>query len=318
MEIDLPPLLAKRPVDSAAFPPPPAPSGALSPPNNSWIGGAFTALVTPFEHDRIAKKAFADLIAWQIEEGARGLITGGAIGEASTLSPQERVKLVEIAVETAAGRAPVIAATGTNCTATTIALTRAAQAAGATAALVVAPYYSRPGQEGLFQHFRALAGAVSLPLLLENDPARTAIDILPGTLARLAALPNIIGLADWSDGAFRSDAPALPQPFFRLSCQDFAATPRRISTLANLAPRLIADWGRATESADRPRAAALRTPMESLSGALRLEDGPGPIKYALSLLRPGFKPHMRLPLVAIRYETASAIVAALTEADLLR
>ena len=314
----MPPLLAKSAVDSAAVPPSPASSGDLFPHNPQWIGGGFTALVTPFERDRIAKKAFADFIAWQIDEGARGLVTGGAIGEASTLSPRERVKLVEIAVETAAGRVPVIAATGTHCTAETIELTRAAQDAGATAALVVAPYYSRPGQEGLFRHFCAIAGAVSLPLLIENDPARTAIDILPKTLARLAEIPNIVGVADWSDGSFRPDAPALPDQFIRLSCDEFAAAPRRISILANLAPRLVAEWRRAADAADRPRADVLRRQIEPLSRALRLEEGPGPIKYALSQLRPGFTPQMRLPLVAIRYETASAVVAALTEADLLR
>jgi len=308
----LPPLAAQKPKSALA---------ALSP--AQWIGGAFVALVTPFEGARLAKTTFADFVAWQIDEGARGLVTGGAIGEAATLSQRERITLVEIAVATAAGRAPVIAATGTNCTAETIELTRAAQAAGAAAALVVAPYYSRPGQEGLFRHYCAIAHAVSLPLLIENDPARTAIDISPHSLARLAEIPNIVGVADWGAETRHPRAPALPAHFATLSCEDSSAAPFRmaggpgaLSVVANLAPRLTAELHRAADAADWPRAAALQRDLQPLLNALRLEDGPGPLKYALSLLRPGFSPQMRLPLVPIRYETASAVVAALMELDL--
>jgi 4-hydroxy-tetrahydrodipicolinate synthase len=294
---------------------------ALSP--AQWIGGAFVALVTPFEGDRISKRAFADFVAWQIDEGARGLVTGGAMGEAATLSPRERIALVEIAVATASGRAPVIAATGTNCTAETIELTRGAQTAGAAAALIVAPYYSRPSQEGLFRHYCAIASAVSLPLLIENDPARTAVDISPQTFARLAEIPNIVGVADWSAEARYPRRPGLPADFVTLSCEDSTIAPFRmaggrgaLSIVANLAPRLTAELHRAADAADWPRAAALPRDLRPLLIALRLEDGPGALKYGLSLLRPGFSPHMRLPLVPIRYETASAIVAALTELNL--
>jgi 4-hydroxy-tetrahydrodipicolinate synthase len=308
----LPPLATQKPTGALA---------ALAP--AQWIGGAFVALVTPFNGARLAKTTFADFISWQIDEGARGLVTGGAIGEAATLSPRERITLVEIAVATAAGRAPVIAATGTNCTSETIELTRAAQAAGAAAALVVAPYYSRPGQEGLFRHYCAIARAASLPLLIENDPARTAIDILPHTMARLAEIPNIVGVADWGAETRHPRAPGLPAHFVTLSCEDSSVAPFRmaggrgaLSIVANLAPRLTAELHRAADSADWPRAAALQRNLRPLLDALRLEDGPGPLKYALSLLRPGFSPHMRLPLVPIRYETASAIVASLMELNL--
>ncbi len=319
----MPPLTAKNPAGAAAVLPPPAPMGEISPHIAQWLGGAFTALVTPFQHDRIAQKTFADFVDWQIDDGARGLVTGGALGEAATLSPRERLRLVEIAVETADGRVPVIAATGTNCTAETIELTRAAQAAGASAALVVAPYYSRPGQEGLFRHFCAVAREVDLPLLVENDPGRTAIDVTPDTMARLAAIPNIVGMADWTDASRRPGSPALPENFIRLDCEDDSAALSRLaggrgalSAVANLAPRLAAELHRAADAADWPRAAALQRRLRPLFDALSREEGPGPIKYALSLLRPGFAPHLRLPLVAIRHETAGAIVAALTETGL--
>jgi 4-hydroxy-tetrahydrodipicolinate synthase len=291
--------------------------------NTQWIGGAFAALVTPFENDRIAKKAFADFVAWQIDEGARGLVTGGAMGEAATLSPRERIKLVEIAVGTASGQAPVIAATGTNCTSGTIELSLAAQAAGAAAVIVVAPYYSRPGQEGLFRHYRAIADAVSLPVLIENDPARTAVAIHPDTMARLAELPNIVGVAEWNGENCGSGAPPLPEHFVRLSCDDRAAALFRVaggcgalSIVANVAPRLTAELHRAADAADWSRATAAQRELRPLLDALRLEEGPGPVKYALSLLRRGFAPHMRLPLVPIRHETASAVVAALMAMNL--
>ena len=319
----MPPLIAQMPAGALAALQPTSPSPELSRRNAPWIGGCLVALATPFEHDRIAKTAFADFVAWQIDEGARGLVTGSAIGEASTLSLRERIKLVEIAVGTAAGRAPVVAATGTNCTSATIELSRAAEDAGAAALIVVAPYYNRPGQEGLFRHFRAIAEAVGVPVLIESDPGRAAVDIQPETMAQLARLPNVVGIAEWNAEPFRPGAPPLPEHFVRLSCDDFAAAPFRmaarrgaLSIVANIAPRLTAELHRAADAADWPRAAALQRELLPLIDALRLEDGPGPIKYALSLLRRGFAPHMRLPLVSIRHETASAIVAALMELSL--
>ena len=134
---------------------------------------SLTASPTPFENDAIAEKVFADFVAWQIEQGSEGLVVGGVTGEAPTLSPAEKRRLIEIAVETASRRVPIVAATGTNCTRESIALAQAAEAAGATAALIVTPYYNKPNQEGLCRHFREIANSVGIPLIIENDPART-------------------------------------------------------------------------------------------------------------------------------------------------
>jgi hypothetical protein len=135
-----------------------------------------TALPTPFQDDEISEEAFGDLIAWQINQGCQGLVVGGATGEAATLSDEEHLRLIRIAVETVDGRLPVVAATGTNCTRHSIALTQAAEAAGATAALIVTPYYNKPTQDGLYRHYREIARSVGLPIIVENDPSSTCVD----------------------------------------------------------------------------------------------------------------------------------------------
>jgi 4-hydroxy-tetrahydrodipicolinate synthase len=284
--------------------------------------GSLTALPTPFENDDIAEKAFVDLIAWQIEQGGEGLVVGGVIGEAPTLSPAEKRRLIELAVETASRRVPIVAATGTNCTRETVALARAAEAAGATAVLIATPYYNKPNQEGLYRHFREIANAVGIPLILENDPSRTCVDIHPETLGRLAAIPNIVGVEDVACDVSRFSVHSLSfaPDFIRWSGDDSSSLLFRmaggtcsVSIVANVVPRLWADMQRACEAGNWSKAKSIQTRLKPLVAALQLEPGPAPVKYALSLAHPWFGPTMRLPLVAVNQRTACVIASALEE-----
>jgi 4-hydroxy-tetrahydrodipicolinate synthase len=279
-----------------------------------------TALPTPFLNDEIAEEPFARLIAWQIEQGCRGLVVCSATGEGSTLAPQERRRLIEIAVYAAAGRAPIIAATGTNCTAETTALTEAAQAAGATAALIVTPYYNKPGQRGLYEHYRAIARSVDLPLIIEADPSRTAVDIDPETLAQLAEIPNIVAIEDAESGFPASARRAVAsRPKFLRFCGDdresvsfrMAGGQGCVSVVANVVPAFWAAMQRANDAQDWGRAMLIQMALQPLVSALRLETNPAPIKFALSVLHPWFSPQMRPPLGPVSVATAAAIRAAL-------
>jgi 4-hydroxy-tetrahydrodipicolinate synthase len=290
------------------------------------LHGSLTALATPFWKDDISEKAFADLVAWQIEQGANGLVVCSATGEAATLTRQERDRLVQIAVETAAGRIPIIAATGTNCTRETIAMTQAAEAKGATAVLIVTPYYNKPNQNGLYRHYYEIARSVDLPIIVENDPSRTGIDIRPETLVRLAEIPNIVGVEDATGDLARLTGGSLAMrfDFIRLSGDDKTCLPFRmagghgsISIVANVVPKLWVEMQQASRCGDWGRASIIQMRFLPLLSALQLETNPGPIKYALSFLRPWFSPKIRLPLVPVSYETGSAIVAALTVLNLI-
>ncbi len=288
--------------------------------------GSLTALPTPSEKDDIAEKAYADLVAWQIEQGSEGLVVGGVTGEAPTLSSQEQRRLIEIAVESASRRVPIVAATGTNCTRETIALTQAAEAAGATAALIVTPYYNKPNQEGLYRHYREIANAVGIPLILENDPSRTCVEIRPETLAKLAEIPNIVGIEDVICDLSRFSVHSLSSAtnFIRWSGEDSASLLFRmaggsssVSIAANVVPRLWADMQQACDAGDWNRAKSIQTRVNPLVAALQLKTNPGPVKYALSLAHPWFSSTMRLPLVAVSEQTARAIDSALKELKLV-
>jgi 4-hydroxy-tetrahydrodipicolinate synthase len=285
-----------------------------------------TTLPTPFENSEISEQSFADLIAWQIENGSKGLVIGGGTGEAATLSDEEHLRLIQIAIETAAGRIPIVAATGTNCTRHSIALTQAAEAAGATAALIVAPYYNKPTQDGLYRHYREIACSVGLPIIIENDPSSTCVDIRPETLALLAEIPNIVGIED-ATGSFSISSVhslSIPSGFTLLSGDDaschlfrMAGGHGSISIIANVVPGLWATMQRACDAQDWNRAASIQIRLLPLMRALRLEPNPSPVKYALSLLHPRFKPEVRLPIVPVSHETGRAIFAALTDLNMI-
>ena len=160
------------------------------------VKGSIVALITPFRNGALDERGFQDFVEWQIDQGTQGLVPCGTTGESPTLSHAEHNRVVQLCVETAKKRVPVIAGTGSNSTAEAIALTRHAKAAGADAALVVCPYYNRPTQEGLYQHFKAIADAVDLQIIVYNIPVRSAVDMSVATMARLAKLPNIVGVKD--------------------------------------------------------------------------------------------------------------------------
>lgn len=289
------------------------------------LGGALTALVTPFTAGgtRLDERALGDLVAWQVAQGIEGLVVGGPTAEGPTLTEAERDRALRVALAAAGGRVPVIAATESNCTRTAIARTRAAEAAGADATLAVTPYYNRPTQEGLYRHCAAIAAACDRPLLLHANPARTGIDLLPDTLARLAALPGIAGLVDAAGDLARlgmiERAPGPDVPI--LSGDDATAAAHGamggrgcVSVVANLVPGPCAALQRAARAGDHARARAIQAGLGPLIAALARETDPGPVKLALALLRPGFAPDLRLPLVRPRPETEAALAAALDAA----
>ena len=285
-----------------------------------------TALSTPFQNDEISEEAFVDLIVWQIQQGSEGLVVGGATGEAATLSDEEHLRLIRLAVETADGRLPIVAATGTNCTRHSVALTQAAEAAGASAALIVTPYYNKPSQDGLYRHYREIARSVGLPIIVENDPSSTCVDIRAETLALLAEIPNVVGISD-ATGAFSItsvNSLSTPPGFMLFSGDDATCNLFRmaggqgcVSIVANVVPGLWANMQRACNAQDWNHAASTQIRLLPLLRALRLEPNPAPVKYALSVLHPNFSSSVRLPLVPVSHQTRHAIVSALTELKLI-
>jgi 4-hydroxy-tetrahydrodipicolinate synthase len=281
-------------------------------------GWRLTAAPTPFAGDDVAEAAFATYIDWQIEQGCRGFVVCGEAGEGPCLSSIERSRLTRIAVDVASGRAAVIAATGTNCTRESIALTEEAQKAGADAAILVTPYYNKPGPRGLLQHFEEIARAVDLPLVIEVDPSRAAIDVAGETFLELAKLPNVVAIAHADGGLTRMRREPSPSRIAHV-CeldQDFvtfqlAGGSGSISKVANVVPALWSTLCRETAMRRWDRAMAIQRALGPLISALSMEPGPAPIKYALSFLHPWFSAQLRLPLTPVACETGVAIREAL-------
>ena len=290
-----------------------------------FIQGSLTALATPFAPQGIDEAVFADFVQWQMAEGTKGLVPCGTTGEGPALTATERERLIRICVELASGCVPVIAGTGTNCTATTIAQTRAARASGADAALVVTPYYNRPTQEGLIRHFQAVASAVDLPIIVYNVPARTGVDLHPTTIEQLAAIPSVVGLKDATGDVERPRVTerVAGHRFVQLSGDDATAVTFNlaggrgcISVVANVAPALCARLQHACRVKDWAQARSVQNQLQPLVAALAREPNPGPIKHALSLVRPGFDREPRLPLVGVAPSTGRQIEEALVDLGL--
>ncbi|WP_225764392.1 4-hydroxy-tetrahydrodipicolinate synthase [Inquilinus sp. Marseille-Q2685] len=287
--------------------------------------GSIVALVTPFTESGVDEKAFQSFVDWQIREGTQGVVPCGTTGESPTLSHPEHERVVELCVEVAKGRVPVIAGTGSNSTEEAISLTRHAQKAGADAALIVTPYYNKPTQEGLYQHYRAIHDAVDLPIVIYNIPGRSVIDMSIDTMARLAELPRIVGVKDATADLVRPLATRLrigPE-FCQLSGEDATATAFLaqgghgcISVTANLAPRLCAEMHKAWAEGDLKRMEAVRDRLMPLHRALFLETSPGPVKYGAKLLGLG-SDHVRLPLVPPGEATRAAVREAMAFAGLI-
>ena len=287
--------------------------------------GSIPALVTPFAASRVEEALFRDFVAWQIAEGSDGLVPCGTTGEAATLSFDEQRRLTEIAIEVAAGRVPVIAGCGSNNTAHAVELTRMAQDVGATAALHVPPYYNRPNQEGIYAHLAAVA-EVGIPIVLYNVPARTITDIAVETMARLAKLETVVGVKDATGNLARVSAQreACGEDFIQLSGNDDMALGFNamggvgcISVTANVAPRLCAEFQRATREGRWEEALKLQDSLYPLHAALFSDASPGPVKYAVNRVRPDFPAELRLPMTPPPEASKKAVDRALEQAGLV-
>ena len=288
--------------------------------------GSIPALVTAFRDEAFDETAYRDFIEWQISEGSHGLVPCGTTGESATLSSEEQYRVIEVCVEQAAGRVPVIAGCGSNDTRTVVRHMRAAKERGANAALVVLPYYNRPNQAGLIAHFTTLASSCELPIVVYNVPGRTVTDILPETLAEIARLPTVVGIKDASGNLARVSAHRLlcGEDFCQLSGNDDMALGFNamggtgcISVTANVAPRHCADFQNAMLSGDWPTALTLNDRLYPLHAALFSDASPGPAKYALSRIRPDFPTGLRLPMTWPSEASRKAVDAALAYAGLI-
>ena len=290
------------------------------------LKGSMVALITPMRDDgAVDEKSFAELVEWQIAEGTEGLVPVGTTGESPTLTHEEHKRVVELCVEVARGRVPVVAGTGSNSTAEAIDFTRHAKEAGADACLVVSPYYNKPTQEGLFLHFTAIADAVDLPIIVYNIPPRSVVDIAPDTLARLAKHRNIVGVKDATANLARPlhTRRGCGADFIQLSGEDHTALAFNavgghgcISVTANVAPRLCAEMQRAWRRGEVEEAMAIQDRLVPLHDALFSETSPGPVKYAASLLGKGTA-RCRLPLAPASDATRGRVREAMVGAGLL-
>ncbi|HEX6978311.1 MAG TPA: 4-hydroxy-tetrahydrodipicolinate synthase [Alphaproteobacteria bacterium] len=287
--------------------------------------GSLVALLTPFRNGKVDEKAFQDLVEWQVQQGTHGLVPCGTTGESPTLSHEEHMRVVELCIEAAAKRVPVIAGTGSNSTEEAIALTRHAKKAGADAALIVTPYYNKPTQEGLYQHYKAIAEAVDLPIIIYNIPPRCVIDMSVETMARLAKLPNIVGVKDATNDLTRplKTRLAIGPEFCQLSGEDATVTAYLaqgghgcISVTANIAPRQCADLHEAWQRGDMAKVAQLRDLLMPLHEAMFVETSPAPVKYAASLLGKS-TPDVRLPLAPCSASAQERVRAAMKQAGIL-
>jgi 4-hydroxy-tetrahydrodipicolinate synthase len=288
--------------------------------------GSFPALITPMKDGAVDEVAFRKFVGWQIKEGSHGLVPVGTTGESPTVTPAEHKRLIEICVEEAKGKVPVIAGAGSNNTAEAIEYTMHAKKAGADAALVVCPYYNKPTQEGLYQHYKAIAEAVDIPIFVYNVPGRTVVAMSVETLGRLTKdFKNIVGTKDATADLTRPSRQRLlsGEGFIQLSGEDGTALGFNahggvgaISVTANVAPRLCADFQEATLRGDYKTALKLQDRLMPLHHALFVETNPGPIKYAVSLLG-HCSAEARLPMVPVTDGAKKIIKEAMIHAGLL-
>jgi 4-hydroxy-tetrahydrodipicolinate synthase len=289
------------------------------------IQGSLPALITPFRNGIVDERGYQAFIEKQIAAGSSGLVPCGTTGESATLSHAEHRRVVDLCVEVAAGRVPVVAGAGSNSTEEAISLAEHAKKAGADAVLSVAPYYNRPSQDGIYAHFKAIAEAVAIPIVIYNVPARTVADISVETLGRLSKLPNVIGVKDATgelDRVARHRA-LCGKDFILLSGEDATAIGFNahggtgcISVTANVAPKLVAEVQAATLKGDYAAARKLDAKLIALHKAMFMEPSPGPVKYACSLLGLCTE-DVRLPILPPSDGAKAAIRAAMAEAGLL-
>lgn len=287
--------------------------------------GSITALVTPFRNGKVDEAAFTRFIEWQISEGTHGLVPVGTTGESPTLDHDEHKRVIELAVATAKKRVPVIAGTGSNSTDEAVELSQYAEKIGADAVLIVTPYYNKPNQEGLYQHFKAINDAINIPIVIYNIPGRSVVDMSVATMARCYELKNIVGVKDATANLARPSQvrAALGPDFCQLSGEDATALgfiahggAGCISVASNVAPRLCADLQNACLAGDFKKALAIQDRLTPLHEVMFIETNPAPAKYAVSRLGFGTA-DMRLPMVPLTEASKRAIDQVLSDLDLL-
>ena len=287
--------------------------------------GSITALVTPFKNGSVDEKSYRDLIEWQIAEGTNGFVPVGTTGESPTLTHAEHHHVVEWCIDQSKGRVPVIAGAGSNSTKEAIELARHAEEAGADAVLVVTPYYNKPTQEGLYQHFKAINDAIGIPIIIYNIPARSVIDMTVDTMKRLFELKNIAGVKDATANVVRvsQQRAALGPDFNQLSGEDATALGFMahgghgcISVTANVAPRLCAEFQGACLRGDFAAALKLQDKLMPLHTHLFVETNPSPAKYALSVLGKCAET-VRLPMVPLADKSKAVVREAMVHAGLI-
>ena len=291
--------------------------------------GSIVALITPFKNDKLDEENYANLIHHHIANGTNGIVPAGTTGESPTLSHQEHRKVIEIAVKECKGKIPVIAGTGSNSTSEAVELCKHAEKSGADGLLIVTPYYNKPTQEGLYQHYKKLNDNVGIPIIIYNIPSRSVIDMSVDTMAKLFELKNIFGVKDATGDLTRVDSQlkAMGKDFLQLTGEDNNALEFNkrggkgcISVTANIAAKLCSEFQNATMKVDEPilqkRAIEINKLLTPLHKALFIESNPSPVKYAASLLNLS-SDTVRLPLVKITTETQLEVTNALKYAKLL-
>ena len=293
----------------------------------SGFQGALVAIVTPFQDGTVDEQGLVDLIEFHIANGTHGIVPCGTTGESATLSHEEHHRVVELTVKTVNGRVPVVAGSGSNSTAEAINLTRHAKQAGVDGVLMVSPYYNKPSQEGLYQHYKAVAEAVDIPIILYNVPSRTSSNILPQTVARLAQIDNIAGIKE-ATGDLNQISEVIrlcPEDFTVLSGDDFTSMPTVliggkgvISVTSNVAPKDMADMMSAALAGDLSRARAMHYKLFPLIQAMFYDTNPVPAKKSLELMGKIKSGTPRLPLHPMNDEALSRLKAALANYGLIQ
>ena len=287
--------------------------------------GSIPALITPFTEDRVDEDAFQRFTDWQLKEGSDGVVACGTTGESPTVSHAENKRIIDLAVEVCKGRAPVIAGTGSNATMEAIDLTTHAARVGADAALVVVPYYNKPSQEGLYQHFKAVHDCVDIPIIIYNIPGRTVVEMDVETTARLAELPRIAGVKDSTKDMQRPyrTRRAIGPDFCQVSGEDGTVLPFLamgghgcISVSANVAPGPLSEMHRAWRNGDIAKAQEINDRLMPLHDAMFAEPSPAPAKYGASLLGFGSE-RVRLPMVGCSDTVKAQVRQAMLDAGVL-
>jgi 4-hydroxy-tetrahydrodipicolinate synthase len=289
------------------------------------FSGSIVAIVTPFRNGKVDERAFGDLIEWQLANGTNGIVPCGTTGESATLTNDEHHRVIRLSVEVVKGRVPVIAGTGSNSTDEAISLTRHAKEAGADGALLITPYYNKPTQEGLYRHYKAVAEAVDMPLVLYNIPGRTGVNMLPTTVARLAVMKNIVGIKEGSGSVQQASeiAQTCGDRLTVLSGDDPLTLPMMavgakgvITVTANVMPKEMAQLVASFQAGRIDEARRIHFALSALFAALFYETNPIPVKEALGMMGK-IDPELRLPLCAMSADNRNQLTRVLKEMRLV-